>query len=315
MNDDLRSATAPQRESEKFAHRRGRVPTVLELAAELDLEVEAVREAREALTARTSASLASPIKGDDHDDATLESRRPDEAAHRRGRRRRRGGLTPRLADAAGRVPAECRYARADGDRVTRGRRLERLTRRWPLLRWSDGSVARPVIPSRWSLREQHVHRRSRPSMPAALRPQPSLRMRSDEMERRPGERRPGQLLEISNAMVRLFKEQFGRGPTRARTLWAADDVLCVLLEETLTPAERSLAEMGEHQRLRDLRTFFQYASVQQFCEPVETITGRKVRAFLSAIDTVVDGLAVETFVLHPEGYEGPSRAELDRRTS
>jgi hypothetical protein len=67
--------------------------------------------------------------------------------------------------------------------------------------------------------------------------------------------------------------------------------------------------MGEHQRLRDMRSFFQYAAVEEFCGPVERITGRTVRAFISGIDTAVDGLSVETFVLHPDGG-GPSRIEL-----
>jgi hypothetical protein len=35
-----------------------------------------------------------------------------------------------------------------------------------------------------------------------------------------------------------------------------------------------------------------------------------VRSFLSAIDTHVEGLGMETFILHPEGYEGPGRAAL-----
>ncbi len=115
------------------------------------------------------------------------------------------------------------------------------------------------------------------------------------------------LMEVSNAMVGLYKEQFGRGPTKTRTYWCGPDVMTVVLEDTLVPAERHLVEMGEHQRLRDLRLFFQYATVPEFIEPVERITGRKVRAFVSGIDTEADGLSIETFVLHPEGYEGPSR--------
>jgi uncharacterized protein YbcI len=111
---------------------------------------------------------------------------------------------------------------------------------------------------------------------------------------------------ISSEMVRLFKEQFGRGPTRARTSWAGD-VVTVILEDTLTPAERNLVKMGEHQRLRDTRMFFQYASVHEFCEPIERLTGRRVRAFMSAIDTEVDGMAAEIFVLHPAGSDAPSR--------
>ena len=119
----------------------------------------------------------------------------------------------------------------------------------------------------------------------------------------------GSLATISNEMVRLYKENFGRGPTRARTNWAGTDTLVVLLEDTLTPAERNLVRMDEHQRLRDTRMFFQYAMVKEFCEPIERVTGRRVRAFLSGIDTEVDGLSTELFVLHPAGYDGTSRIE------
>ena len=117
-------------------------------------------------------------------------------------------------------------------------------------------------------------------------------------------------MEVSNAMVRLYKDQFGRGPTRARAFWAGPDALVCFLEDTLTPAERNLARMGQHQRLRDMRIYFQYATVREFCDPVERITGRKVRSFHSSIDTKIDGLAVETFILYPDGQDGPSRAEL-----
>jgi uncharacterized protein YbcI len=118
------------------------------------------------------------------------------------------------------------------------------------------------------------------------------------------------LMEVSNAIVRLYKEQFGRGPTRARSYWTGPDAITTLLEDTLTPAERNLVQMGQHQRLRDMRLFFQYASLAEFCAPVEQITGRKVRSFHSSIDTKVDGLSVETFVFYPEGEDGPSRSEL-----
>jgi len=117
------------------------------------------------------------------------------------------------------------------------------------------------------------------------------------------------LLAVSNEMVRLFKDQFGRGPTKVRSSFAGPDVLTVVLEDTLTPAERNLAQMGEHERLRETRMFFQYATVREFCEPIERLTGRKVRAFISGIDTEANGLCVETFVLHPEGSNEPSRVE------
>jgi uncharacterized protein YbcI len=118
------------------------------------------------------------------------------------------------------------------------------------------------------------------------------------------------LLEISNAMVGIFKEQFGRGPSHVRTFWAGQDTITVILEETFTPAERNMVKRGEHQRLRDTRLFFQVATTAELCAPVERLTGRKVRAFASGTDTHIEGLSVETFVLHPRGYVGTSRADI-----
>jgi uncharacterized protein YbcI len=114
----------------------------------------------------------------------------------------------------------------------------------------------------------------------------------------PEERRGFQLAEISNSMVKLYKEQFGRGPTRTRTHYAGPDIVITTLEDSLTPAERRMAEMGEHQRLRDTRMFFQHATVDQFKRIVEDITGRKVRAFVSGIDTERD-VSSEVFYLEP----------------
>src|SRR5687767_13194237 len=122
------------------------------------------------------------------------------------------------------------------------------------------------------------------------------------------------MMQISNEMVRLYKEQFGRGPTAARAVWAGEDTVVVTLENTLTPAERNLVRLEEHERLRETRMFFQYATVREFCEPVERITGRKVRAFVSGIDTVADGLAVELFTLHPAGSDAPSRIDFAPNT-
>lgn len=116
-------------------------------------------------------------------------------------------------------------------------------------------------------------------------------------------------LEISNAMERIYETNFGRGPAKTRTHWSDEDLITVTLEDTLTPVERSMVDMGEHQRLRDARMLFQYGSVREFCDSIEVITGRKVRAFISGIDTAVEGYSVELFALHPEGYDGPSRAD------
>jgi uncharacterized protein YbcI len=104
-------------------------------------------------------------------------------------------------------------------------------------------------------------------------------------------------------MVRLYKEQFGRGPTRVRTSFAGPDVVITTLEETLTPAEQRLVEMGEHQRLRDTRLYFQYATDEEFRSIIERTLRRQVRAFNSAIDTKAD-VCVEVFHLEPRSAGG-----------
>jgi uncharacterized protein YbcI len=104
---------------------------------------------------------------------------------------------------------------------------------------------------------------------------------------------------ISREMVRIYKDQFGRGPNKVRSHYAGPDVLVCILENTFTPAERSLQAMGEHQRLRDTRIFFQYASTAEFTEAVERVTGRRVKSFISGIDTNTD-IACELFVLEPQ---------------
>jgi uncharacterized protein YbcI len=112
------------------------------------------------------------------------------------------------------------------------------------------------------------------------------------------------MLEISNAMVRLYKEAFGRGPTKARAQFAGADTLVVVLENSLTVAERNLVALGEHQRLREARLFFQYALEDQFRAIVEEALGRRTVAFVSGLDTARD-VAIEVFTLEPASVEEP----------
>ena len=123
---------------------------------------------------------------------------------------------------------------------------------------------------------------------------------SGEQERTQEQERTHLLVqEVSNEMVRIYKEMFGRGPTKARTDFAGRDILLCTLENTFTPAEKNLAAMGELQRLRDTRLFFQYATISEFINAIERITNRRVRAFVSGIDAEKD-VASELFYLEPE---------------
>jgi uncharacterized protein YbcI len=123
----------------------------------------------------------------------------------------------------------------------------------------------------------------------------------------PADAQQSVLAQISREMVNLYKEQFGRGPTRAKTNFAGPDLVICTLEDSFTPAERKLAQMGEHQRLRDTRLYFQYATENDFRSVIEKILGRKVRAFNSAVDTEKD-VSVEVFHLVPEGQDGSREA-------
>jgi hypothetical protein len=70
-----------------------------------------------------------------------------------------------------------------------------------------------------------------------------------------------------------------------------------------------MAEAGEHERLRELRMFFQYQHQEDFVGAVEAITGRRVKAFISGIDTRRD-VSCEFFYLEPGSAEAdgyPSR--------
>jgi uncharacterized protein YbcI len=108
----------------------------------------------------------------------------------------------------------------------------------------------------------------------------------------------GLYADVSRAMVRLYKEQFGRGPIKAKTRFADPDTLLCTLEGSLTQAEKTLVAMGEDQRLRDIRMFFQHAAEANFRAVIEELTGRRVIAFVSGMDTGRD-VSAEVFYLEP----------------
>src|SRR4051794_40908252 len=74
---------------------------------------------------------------------------------------------------------------------------------------------------------------------------------------------------VANAMVKLHKEQFGRGPTHAKAMFAGADVLVCVLEDALLPSERRMVEIGQKERVRDTRISFQAATADEFKSAVE----------------------------------------------
>jgi uncharacterized protein YbcI len=105
---------------------------------------------------------------------------------------------------------------------------------------------------------------------------------------------------ISNTIVGLLREYAGRGPTRARTS-IRDNVVMVMLEETLTKGEQVLVDKGRGENVLALRHEYQEAMREEGSFKVAEITGRDVLAMMSANHLNPD-LAVEIFVL-----DGPPR--------
>jgi uncharacterized protein YbcI len=100
---------------------------------------------------------------------------------------------------------------------------------------------------------------------------------------------------ISTAIVRLYREHFGKGPTKAKT-YALDDVVICVLRDGLTTVERTLFAQGRGDAVREMRSAFQDAVADRFTSAVEEATGHRVIAFMSQAHINPD-LAIEVFFL------------------
>jgi uncharacterized protein YbcI len=119
------------------------------------------------------------------------------------------------------------------------------------------------------------------------------------------------LLDIGNAMVRLYKEAFGRGPTKARATPAAPDMVVLVLEDALNVAERTLLGLGEIDRLRELRLVVQQALEEPARAVVEGALGRKTLAYITGFDPR-RGVAMSVFILQPKpGVNGARGSAAD----
>jgi uncharacterized protein YbcI len=106
---------------------------------------------------------------------------------------------------------------------------------------------------------------------------------------------------ISNAVVGLLHDYTGRGPTKARTTIGPDTIV-VTLRDSLTRAERTLAEHGQAVEVLAMRRAFQGTMRDDLIAAVEKLTGRTVEAFLS--DNLHEpDVAVEIFLMKPGGAD------------
>jgi uncharacterized protein YbcI len=112
---------------------------------------------------------------------------------------------------------------------------------------------------------------------------------------------------ISNAILGIHREHYGRGASRARTVMGADYVIC-FLEDIYTPVEKTLIEAGRFAAVKETRSAFQDTMETNFSKAVEEVVGRKVIGFLSQVHADPD-LAVETFILQREDGPLPAATE------
>jgi uncharacterized protein YbcI len=105
------------------------------------------------------------------------------------------------------------------------------------------------------------------------------------------------LAQVTNAIVRLHRQHYGKGPTRSKS-YLLDDVLICVMQNVLTVVERTLAEAGNQDLVRHTRLAFADAMQDRFAEEVERIVGRRVLGFTSQV-LVTRDVAIEMFLLDP----------------
>ena len=101
---------------------------------------------------------------------------------------------------------------------------------------------------------------------------------------------------VTNAIVKLFRDYYGRGPTKAKSYILDDRIVVCVLEETMTKVEQTLVQNGHGAKVRDVRLTFQEAMADEFKQVVASGTGRKVIAYHSQL-TLDPDLGFEFFVL------------------
>lgn len=105
--------------------------------------------------------------------------------------------------------------------------------------------------------------------------------------------------DINNGIVQLYKEQFGRGPARVRSMFAGPDVIVSSVDDVLSLSERTLVKGGRGDLVRDSRASMHQVTDYAFIALAERSTGRKVSGFASGVD-VDHNVAVEVFLFAPD---------------
>ncbi len=108
--------------------------------------------------------------------------------------------------------------------------------------------------------------------------------------------------QVSNAIVALLSELYGRGPTKVKT-YLLDDYVFTICEDILTTVEQTLVDNGQHDLVRQVRLTFQEAEAGRFMDAVHEATGRRVDTYHSQV-TFDPARGFEIFVLESAGSGG-----------
>jgi uncharacterized protein YbcI len=92
-----------------------------------------------------------------------------------------------------------------------------------------------------------------------------------------------------------MREHYGRGPIKAKT-YVLDNLIVCVLSDGFTAVERTMMEGGEPDRVLEMRRSFQRVMKERYSEMIESLTGRRVLAFLSEAHVDPD-LTVEMFLM------------------
>lgn len=104
------------------------------------------------------------------------------------------------------------------------------------------------------------------------------------------------LAAISNQIVAILRDHYGRGPMQAKT-YAHDDLIVVVLRGMgLTPLEKTMMDSGDPGRVVEMRHDFQRVMADHYKQTIEALTGRRVVAFLSQAHVEPD-ITMEVFFL------------------
>ena len=105
-----------------------------------------------------------------------------------------------------------------------------------------------------------------------------------------------QLAAVTNGIVKLFRQYYGRGPNKAKSYILDDHIVVCVLEDTMTTVEQTLVKNGETDMVRQVRLTFQGTMADEFKGTVEKAMGRRVKAYHSQL-TMEPDIGFEFFVL------------------